>query len=72
MKLRSIKYDVNNLNKWYSPETIPDNPRSILIYTKEGGVAEASYDTKHNCWTQFRWYCEMTPIAWRELPIYEL
>lgn len=69
MKLQSVKYDEES-NVWYTPQQIPDNPRSILIYTKEGGIAEASYNATKDKWFQFRWQCEMTPIAWRELPKY--
>lgn len=70
MKLQSIKYQKNN-DKWYSSEFIPDNPRSVLVYTEDGGTAEASFNTKTNIWTQFRWNCEVTPLMWREIPRYD-
>lgn len=70
MNLQSIKYQKNN-DKWYSPEFIPDNPRSILIYTEEGGTAEASYNSTKDEWIQFRWNCKMHPVFWREMPRYD-
>ena len=71
MKLMSIKYQKNN-DTWYSPNYFPDNPRSVLIYSEDSGVSEASYNQKLDVWTQFRWNCEVHPIAWRELPSYDL
>ena len=67
MKLQSVKY--SNSEKWNSTEYIPDNPRSILVFTEEGGVAEASY--QNGKWIQFRWHCEVNPLYWREMPKYE-
>ena len=70
VKLQNIKYQKNN-DKWYSVEYIPDNPRSILVYTEDGGTAEASYNPIKDVWTQFRWSCEVHPVFWREMPRYE-
>lgn len=64
----SIKYSESD--EWHNIECIPDNPRSILLYTKEGGVAEGSYNEVKDEWIQFRWNCKVNPIAWRELPQY--
>ena len=64
MKLQSVKY--KDSDEWYSSEFIPDNPRSILVYTQEGGTAEGKYDMGK--WIQYRWNCEIHPIKWREMP----
>ena len=70
MKLQSIKYQKDN-STWYSTESIPDNPRSVLIYTEDGGTAEATYDYAKDEWTQFRWSCKVNPLYWREMPRYD-
>ena len=70
MKCQKIKYNRNDI-EWHIPSDIPDNPRSVLIYTEEGGVAEASYNIQTDEWIQFRWSCPIIPIAWREMPRYE-
>ena len=66
MKLKSVEYSDNE--DWYSIEYVPDNPRSILIYTLEGGTAEGKY--QNDTWIQYRWNCTVTPKYWRELPRY--
>lgn len=65
MKLQSVKYDAN-LEKWYSSEYLPNNPRSIILYTLEGGEAEGKYE--NGKWIQYRWSCEVEPLYWREMP----
>ena len=67
MKLQSVKYSESN--QWYSPEYVPDNPRSILLYTQEGGTAEGKYDNGE--WIQYRWNCKVHPKFWREMPRYD-
>lgn len=64
MKLQKVKY--KPVDDWYGCEFIPDNPRSILIYTSEGGVAEGKYENEK--WIQYRWSCEVSPLFWREMP----
>lgn len=66
MKLQSVRYENSNL--WYSCESIPDNPRSIILYTLEGGEAEGKYE--NGKWIQYRWNCEVNPVYWREMPRY--
>lgn len=66
MKLAKVKY--NNNEHWYSSEYLPDNPRSIILYTEEGGEAEGKYD--NGKWIQYRWSCEVNPTYWREMPRY--
>lgn len=68
MKLASVKYNKNN-SHWYTSEYLPDNPRSIILYTLEGGEAEGKYENEK--WIQYRWNCEVHPIMWREMPRYE-
>ena len=58
MKLESVKYD-DNLEKWSSSEYIPNNPRSIILYTLEGGEAEGKYE--NGKWIQSRGSCEVEP-----------
>jgi hypothetical protein len=70
VKLKSIKYRKNN-DEWHSIEFVPDNPRSVLVYTEDGGVAEAFFYTMENKWIQYRWNCQVEPIAWREMPCYD-
>ena len=67
MKLANVKY--SNSDRWYSIEYVPDNPRNILLYTYEGGVAEGNY--QNGKWIQYRWNCEVNPVSWREMPKYE-
>lgn len=69
MKLRSVEY--SNSNEWYSIESIPDNPREILIHTKDFGTTAGYYQNETNKWFSFRWQCFINPIKWRELPRYE-
>jgi hypothetical protein len=68
MKLASVKYDSKN-ERWFGTEYLPDNPRSVLIYTPEGGTAEGKYENTE--WIQYRWNCKVHPLFWRELPRYE-
>jgi len=67
MKLASVKYDKDS-EKWYTPEYLPDTPRSIILHTTEGGSAEGKYEKGE--WIQYRWNCKVTPLYWRELPRY--
>ena len=69
MKLASVKYSKSD--RWYTIEYLPDTPRSILLYTEDGGTAEGSYDINKDVWTQFRWNCKVHPLYWREMPRYE-
>jgi hypothetical protein len=68
MKLKSVEY--SNSDSWYSNEYLPDNPRSVLIYTPEGGTAEGKYESKEAKWIQYRWNCTVVPKYWREMPRY--
>ena len=69
MKLQSVKYDCDS-EVWYTIENLPDNPREILIYTKEFGTTSGCYKTDH--WYLFRWNCFINnPVSWREMPRYE-
>jgi hypothetical protein len=70
VKLVNIKYNKDS-SEWYSPEYVPDTPRSVLIYIEDGGVAEATFHAMENKWVMFRWNCQVEPIKWRELPKYE-
>lgn len=65
MKLASVKYDENS-ERWYTPEYLPDTPRSIILHTTEGGSAEGKYEKGE--WIQYRWNCKITPLYWREMP----
>ena len=65
MKLKSVEYLPDNEN-WMSSEYIPDNPRSIILFTPEGGSAEGKYE--NGKWIQYRWNCEVKPLYWREMP----
>ena len=67
MKLVSVKYE--STDNWFSCEYIPDNPRSIIIYTLEGGEAEGRYE--NGKWIQYRWNCQVNPLVWREMPRYD-
>ena len=64
MKLQSVKYKLTD--DWYSSEYVPDNPRSIILFTLEGGSAEGKYENEK--WIQYRWNCEVHPTHWREMP----
>lgn len=70
MKLQTIKYVENN-NKWYSLEFIPDNPREILLYTKDFGTTVGYYLIDEEKWYSFRWSCFVDPLYWREIPRYD-
>lgn len=65
MKLASVKYDENS-ERWYTPDYLPDTPRSIILHTTEGGSAEGKYEKGE--WIQYRWNCKVTPLYWREMP----
>ena len=42
---------------------------SVLIYTEDGGVAEAGYDIKNNRFLQYRWSIPNPKVLyWRSLP----
>ena len=69
MKLTSIEY--SNSDKWYTSEYIPDNPRSVLIHSQDGGTAEGYYNSFVNKWFQYRWNCYTKIKCWREMPRYE-
>ena len=64
MKLQSVKYKLTD--DWYSSEYVPDNPRSIILFTLEGGSAEGKYENEK--WIQYRWNCTVIPKFWREMP----
>ena len=64
MKLLSVNYEPGD--KWYEIEYVPSNPRSIILVTQEGGEAEGKYE--NGKWIQYRWNCEVHPLAWREMP----
>lgn len=48
-------------------ERLPENSRSVLIFSKNGGVAEGCY-TEAKGWLQFRWIAYVDAIAWMPLP----
>ena len=64
MKLKSVEYQP--IDNWYTCEYVPDNPRSIILFTPEGGSAEGKYENEK--WIQYRWNCEVHPLYWREMP----
>ena len=66
MKLKSVKYE--QCDDWFSSEFVPDNPRSVILYTLEGQEAEGKYE--NGKWIQYRWSCEVNPLYWREMPRY--
>lgn len=51
-------------------ERLPDGDvASVLIYTKEGGVAEGQYYQSIRAWKQFRWSVEDSSVThWKPLP----
>jgi hypothetical protein len=51
-------------------ERLPDEDvASVLIYTKEGGVAEGQYYPTIRAWKQFRWSVEDSKVThWKPLP----
>ena len=50
-------------------ERLPEDSRSVITYTKEGGVAEGSYSRHSEEWTVFRWNVRnANVIAWMPLP----
>lgn len=65
MKLQSVEYNATD-ESWHSIEYIPSNPRSIILYTLEGGSAEGKYENGN--WIQYRWNCTVIPKFWREMP----
>ena len=67
MKLQTVKYEL--CDSWFGSEYVPDNPRSVIIYTLEGREAEGKYE--NGKWIQYRWNCEVHPKCWREMPRYE-
>ena len=69
MKLASVKYSKSD--QWYTYEYLPDTPRSIILYTEDGGSAEGYYDSNKDIWFQYRWNCKVYPLFWREMPRYE-
>lgn len=64
MKLKSVPYE--NSDSWFGIEYIPNNPRSIILYTLEGREAEGKYE--NGKWISYKWNCEVNPICWREMP----
>jgi len=68
MKLQSVEYDENN-NRWYSAEFIPNNPREVVLYTREFGTTSGYYMC--NEWYLLRWNSNIKPLFWREMPRYD-
>lgn len=58
------------VNTWIScKERLPEDSRSVLICTNDGGLAEGSYNANEKMWYQFRWGVKNAKvIAWCELP----
>ena len=58
------------MNKWIPVEDrLPIDGRSVLIFTKEGGVAEGLYMGYKEEWFQYRWSVNNAKvIAWMPLP----
>lgn len=54
---------------WISvKDRLPENSRSVLIYTKDGGIAEGSYSSEGG-WVQFRWNVKNPKVIyWMPLP----
>ena len=67
MKLASVKFE--QTDSWFGCEYVPNNPRNILLYIPEDGVAEGHYE--NGKWIHHRWNCEVNPEAWREIPKYK-
>lgn len=63
-------YDIEYEPKWIPvSERLPEDSRSVLIYTKEGGVAEGKYSKRTESWIQFRWSVPYAKVlAWMPLP----
>ena len=36
-------------------ERLPESEKCVLVYSKDGGVAEGKYNARFNEWVQFRW-----------------
>lgn len=68
MKLTSVKYDENNLEKWYSNEYLPDNRRDVLIYTPESATSVGFHN--QTGWWDYKWDEYVDVKYWRELPRY--
>lgn len=52
-------------------QEMPDDSRSVLIYTTGGGIVEASWSSENEQWVQFRWSAYLPPekvLYWCELP----
>lgn len=46
---------------------LPESSKHVLIYSKEGGVAEGSYSAYR--WVQFRWSSTNVQVThWAEMP----
>ena len=42
--------------KWIPvTERLPESEKCVLVYSKDGGVAEGKYNARFNEWVQFRW-----------------
>ena len=50
-------------------DRFPESRKSVLIYSKEGGVAEGEYDAQKGYFVQYRWNAkDIHVIAWQPLP----
>lgn len=50
-------------------ERLPEDSRSVLIFTKEGKAAEGCYRCGVQKWVQFRWnVTNANVLAWQPLP----
>lgn len=58
------------VGEWIPVEDeFPKSRKSVLIYSKEGGVAEGEYDEQKGYFVQYRWNAkDIHVIAWRPLP----
>ena len=44
------------ITKWIPvAERLPESEKCVLVYSKDGGVAEGKYNARFNEWVQFRW-----------------
>ena len=65
-----VACEVMDKTKWIPcSERLPEDSRSVITYTNEGGVAEGSYSPHSEEWTVFRWSVSNAKvIAWMPLP----
>mgnify|MGYP003289466384 CR=1 FL=1 len=57
LAIEALKKDNGvTVSEWISvDDRLPDSGKCVLVYSKDGGVAEGVYNTSFGMWTQFRW-----------------